>query len=70
MRIAIRNGVLFPEFCGMAQDAYVRVAAYQLRQSDRDATADAISVMTEVSASDVGSLVPRWRELDEVRSKN
>jgi Family of unknown function (DUF6502) len=71
VRIAIRNGVLFPEFCGMAQDAYVRVAAYQLRQSGRDANADAISVMTEVGASDVSELLgaPDDARLNEVEAK-
>jgi Family of unknown function (DUF6502) len=71
VRIAIRNGVLFPEFCGMAQDAYVRVAAYQLRQSGREATADAISVMTEVGASDVNALLsaPDDARLNEVEAK-
>lgn len=57
VRIAIRNGVLFPEFCRIAEDAYVRVADYQLRHAGREPTADAISVMTEISANDVSTLL-------------
>ena len=57
VRIAIRNGVQFPEFCGMAQDAYVRVASDQLRKAQLEVTPDAISVMTEVASKDVQSLL-------------
>jgi hypothetical protein len=57
VRIAIRNGVQFPEFCGMAQDAYVRVASDQLRKARLDATPDAISVMTEIASHDVQVLL-------------
>jgi hypothetical protein len=55
----------------MAQDAYVRVAAYQLRQSGREPTADAISVMTEVSANEVSALLaaPDDARLNEVEAK-
>ena len=50
VRIAIRNGVAFPEFAEMLQDAYVHVAARQLSQAGREVTPDAVAVMTEVDA--------------------
>jgi hypothetical protein len=53
VRIAIRNGVAFPDFAGALQDAYVNVASTELRGSGRVPTADAISVMTEVIPEDV-----------------
>jgi hypothetical protein len=53
VRIAIRNGVAFPEFSGVLQSAYVDVAATELRASGRDVSADAISLMTEVAPVDV-----------------
>jgi len=53
VRIAIRNGVAFPAFAGALQDAYVNVAITELRSSGRVPTADAISVMTEVTPEDV-----------------
>ena len=31
VRIAIRNGIAYPDFAGMVQDAYVNVAAAQLK---------------------------------------
>ena len=57
VRIAIRNGVAFPEFAEMLQDAYVHVAAQQLTQSGREVTADAIAVMTEVGVDHVQELL-------------
>ncbi|MGO8827995.1 MAG: DUF6502 family protein [Steroidobacteraceae bacterium] len=53
VRIAIRNGIGFPEFAGVLQDAFVNVASSELRSSGRDVAADAISVMTGVSLADV-----------------
>jgi len=71
VRIAIRNGVAFPEFAGMLQDAYVHVAARQLVSSGREPTADAIAVMTEVTAVDVRDLLelPDNARLGEAEQK-
>jgi len=71
VRIAIRNGVAFPEFVGVLQDAYVNVAAVELRASGREPTADAISVMTEVTARDVRELMesPDDAKLSEAEQK-
>lgn len=41
----------------MLQDAYVKVAIAQLRSSGREATEDAISVMTEVESGNVHALL-------------
>src|ERR1700733_6333762 len=72
VRIAIRNGVAYPDFAGMVQDAYVNVAATQLRASSREVTPDAISIMTEVSSEDVRELLlsPDDAKLGEAEQKN
>ncbi len=57
VRIAIRNGITYPQFAGMVQDAFVNVAVSRLRTERRDVTVDAISVMTEVGAAEVGALL-------------
>ena len=57
VRIAIRNGIAYPDFAGMVQDAYVNVAVAQLKASGRELTPDAISVMTEVTSEDVQELL-------------
>jgi hypothetical protein len=48
VRIAIRNGIVYPDFAGMVQDAYVNVAVAQLKAAEREVTPDAVSIMTEV----------------------
>ena len=53
VRIATRNGVGFPEFAGAVRDAYVKVAAAELRVSGGDISPAAISVMTEIEQEDV-----------------
>lgn len=69
--IAIRNGVAYPDFAGMVQDAYVNVAAAQLKVSSREVTPDAISIMTEVSLEDVRELLlsPDDAKLGEAEQK-
>jgi hypothetical protein len=71
VRIAIRNGVAYPDFAGMVQDAYVNVAAAQLRASARQVTPEAVSIMTEVSTEDVRDLLlsPDDAKLSEVEQK-
>ena len=55
----------------MVQDAYVNVAAAQLRSSDRELTPDAISIMTEVPAEEVRDLLlsPDDGKISEVEQK-
>jgi hypothetical protein len=71
VRIAIRNGIAYPDFSGMVQDAYVNVAAAQLKASGRELTPDAISIMTEVSPEDVHELLlsPDDAKLSEAEQK-
>ena len=71
VRIAIRNGIAYPDFAGMVQDAYVNVAAAQLKAAARDPTPDAISIMTEVSSDDVRELLlsPNDAKLGEAEQK-
>lgn len=71
VRIAIRNGVAYPDFSGMVQDAYVNVAAAQLKATGREITPDAISVMTEVGLEDVRELLlsPDDAKLSEAEQK-
>ncbi len=71
VRIAIRNGIAFPEFSQMLEDAYVHVAARQLVNSGREPTPDAISVMTEVGVAEVRDLLesPDDAKLGEAEQK-
>jgi Family of unknown function (DUF6502) len=71
VRIAIRNGVAYPDFAGMVQDAYVNVAAAQLKAAGREVTPDAVSIMTEVPPDDVQVLLlsPDEGKLSEAERK-
>lgn len=53
VRVATRNGVGFPEFAGALRDAYVNVAAAELRVSGGEISAAAISVITGIEQEDV-----------------
>ena len=48
VRIAIRNGVAFPEFTGALKDAYVHVATAEVSASGGEISEDAISIITEI----------------------
>lgn len=70
VRIALRNGVLFPEFIRSVRDAYVKVAAAELRLSGGDASAAAIAVMTGVATEDAREVLTspdavKIEEIDE-----
>jgi len=71
VRIAIRNGIGYPEFTGMLQDAYVNVGTAELTATARDVTPEAIAVMTEVDADDVRELMlsPEDAKLGEAEQK-
>src|SRR5580692_4809244 len=71
VRIAIRNGIAYPDFAGMVQDAYVNVAVAQLKASEREVTPDAVSIMTEVTSDDVRELLlsPDDAKLSEAEQK-
>lgn len=53
VRVAIRNGVAFPEFGGALKDAYVKTSVAELRSSKAEVSAAAISVMTGIDVDDV-----------------
>lgn len=53
IRIAIRNGATFPEFVESLKQAFVDVSSAQLRAAGKEASADAISVMTAIERDDV-----------------
>jgi hypothetical protein len=70
VRIALRNGVLLPEFVNSVRDAYVKVAVAELRLSGGEVSADAVSVMTGVSTEDAHEVlqapdVLKIEEIDE-----
>jgi hypothetical protein len=57
IRIAIRNGVAFPEFAGALKDAYVSVASRELRASGAEVAADPIALMTEIDPTEVRAIL-------------
>ena len=57
IRIAIRNGVMVSEFIEVVQDAYVNVAASELRAAQSPVSPDAIFVMTEVESSKAAEIL-------------
>ena len=68
VRIALRNGVLFPEFIRSVRDAYVKVASAELRLSGGDPSAAAIAVMTGVVSGEVAEVLssPDALKIEEV----
>jgi len=67
VRIALRNGVEFPEFVGALKDAYINVATRELRTAGNAVSPEAISVMTEISTTDVQEVLqtPEATKLDD-----
>jgi|ERR1022692_941206 hypothetical protein len=57
VRLAIKNGVSFPEFSEALKQAYVDVAARQLRTSGKDRTEEEISLMTSVQTTDIRNIL-------------
>jgi hypothetical protein len=68
VRIALRNGVLIPEFTKSVRDAYVKVAAHELRLSGSGETAVAISVMTGIASEEVQEVLesPDSLKIEEI----
>ena len=69
VRIALRNGVLFPEFIRSVRDAYVKVASAELRLAGGDPSAEhAIAVMTGVVSGEVAEVLssPDALKIEEV----
>jgi len=57
VRIAIRNGITFPQFGMVLRGAYVDAARVELGSKNGADAVDAISVMTEVSSEDIRLLL-------------
>ena len=53
VRIALKNGVTFPAFAGALRDAYIKVASADLKASQTAISGDAISLLTEIDATQV-----------------
>lgn len=53
VRMAVKNGVLFPDFSEALKKAYVDVAAKQLTASKRDVTEEGIALITNIEIGDV-----------------
>jgi hypothetical protein len=64
VRIATRNDVGFPEFASALRDAYVKVAAAELRVSGGEISAAAVSVITGIEQEDVREVL---RSPDDVK---
>jgi hypothetical protein len=53
VRLAIKNGVVFPEFSQALKQAYVEVAAKQMTISGKDATEEGISLISNIQIAEV-----------------
>ena len=57
VRLAVKNGVSFPEFSRALKQAYVDVAARQLRISGSEATDEGISLITSIQTTEVRQML-------------
>jgi len=57
VRLAVKNSVAFPEFSEALKQAYVDVAAKQIRASGRDPSEEGISLITNVETSEVRGIL-------------
>ncbi len=57
VRMAVKNGVSFPDFSEALKKAFVDVAARQLAGSKRDVTEEGISVITSIETKDVRAVL-------------
>ena len=57
VRLAVRNTVLFPQFCDVLKQAYVDVATRQLVASGKEPTVEGISLISQIEANEVHSLL-------------
>ncbi len=57
VRLAVKNGVSFPEFSQALKEAYVDVAARQMRISGKHPDEEGISLITSVQATDVRDIL-------------
>jgi hypothetical protein len=57
VRLAVKNGVSFPEFCEALKQAYVDVAAKQMRTSGKDPTEEGISLIANIPIPEVRDIL-------------
>jgi Family of unknown function (DUF6502) len=57
VRLAVKNGVSFPEFSEALKEAYVDVASKQVRTSGKDPTEEGISLIASIEIDDVRSIL-------------
>src|SRR5882757_1799205 len=57
VRLAATNGVSFPEFCEALKQAYVDVAAKQMRTSGKDPTEEGISLIANIPRPEVRDIL-------------
>ena len=57
VRLAVKNGVSFPEFSEALKEAYVDVGAKQLRMSGKVPTEEGISLITNVQMGDIREIL-------------
>jgi hypothetical protein len=57
VRLAIKNGVVFPEFNQALKQAYVEVAAKQMKISGKDASEQGISLISNIQIADVRQIL-------------
>lgn len=57
VRLAIKNGVSFPEFSEALKQAHVDVAAKQMRISGKDPTVEGISLIANIQTSEVHDIL-------------
>jgi Family of unknown function (DUF6502) len=57
VRLAVKNGVSFPEFSEALKQAYVDVAAKQMRISGKDPTEEGISLIANIQTTEVRDIL-------------
>jgi len=57
VRLAVKNGISFPEFGEALKQAYVDVAAKQMRASGKDPTEEGISLITNIQTAEVSDIL-------------
>lgn len=73
VRLAVKNGVSFPEFGEALKQAYVDVAAKQMKSSGKDPTEEGISLIANIQIQEVRDILhsnASARFTDAIREEN
>ncbi len=62
VRLAVKNGVAFPEFAEVLKQAYVDVAAKQIAASGKAPTEEGISLIANITTTDVRHILQSARD--------